>query len=137
MLGMRSSTTPADALDKLVAALQAGQRDEATARQLYELGPHAVTLALLSAASRIAELQARATGGVSPSTPSGQRPVYTKPDAAKPGGRRHKRPGGRKGHPCAYGKLHPRSSPQTTACWGIGEEELSTPAAQPEAGKQT
>jgi len=99
MLGMRGSTTRADALDSLVAALRAGHCDETTARRLYTLGPDAVTLALLAAARRIAELQAQATGGVSPATPSGMIPVYTKPNATASRGRRRKRPGARDGHP--------------------------------------
>lgn len=106
MLGMRSSATRADALDSLVAALRAGHCDEVTARRLYTLGPDAVTLALLAAARRIAEqdarlalLQARnGAADASPSTPSGMIPVYAKPNAT-PCGRRRKRPGARDGHP--------------------------------------
>ena len=103
---MRSSATRANTLETLVAALQNGTFDEAAAQQLYQLGPHAVTLALLAAARRIAEQDAQlarlagqglAAGGVSPSTPSGMRPVYTKPNAAR--GRRRKRPGAKAGHP--------------------------------------
>src|SRR3990170_6752819 len=103
---MRSTATRSDALDQLVAALQSGFCDPAAARALYALGPDAVTLALLAAARRIAEQDARVTvleaqaqtpGGVSPSTPSGMRPIYTKPNT--PGGRRRKRPGARDGHP--------------------------------------
>ena len=94
---MRSTATRLDALDKLVAALQSGVLDEAAARQLYTLGPDAVTLALLAAARRISELQTQTAGGLSPSTPSGMRPVYTKPNA--PAGRRRQRPGARAGHP--------------------------------------
>jgi len=88
---MRSTATRSDALDQLVAALQRGVCDPAAARELYALGPDAVTRALLSAARRIAELQVQTPGHVSPSTPSGMRPVYTKPNA--PAGRRRKRPG--------------------------------------------
>ena len=95
---MRSTATHSEALQRLIAALQRGECDEATARRLYTLGPDAVALALLAAARRISELQARAmTAGVSPSTPSGMRPVYTKPNAAR--GRRRKHPGARDGHP--------------------------------------
>jgi len=103
---MRSTATRSDALDKLVAALQSGVCDPAAARELYALGPDAVTLALLAAARRIAEQDARLTvleaqaqtaGGVSPGTPSGMRPVYTKPNASA--GRRRQRPGARAGHP--------------------------------------
>ncbi len=100
---MRSATTRSNTLDELVAALQSGICDEATACRLCQLGPHAVTLALRAAArriaeqdARIAELQTQSSGKVSPSTPAGMRPVYTKPNA--PGGRRRKKPGARKGH---------------------------------------
>jgi len=72
----------------------------AAARRLYTLGPHAVALALRAAARRISELQARAAAaGVSPSTPSGQRPVYTKPNVATGRGRRRSRSGAKDGHP--------------------------------------
>jgi transposase len=94
---MRKTATRADALNTLVAALQSGRFDEDAARKLYTLGPHAVTLALLAAARRITELQAQVAGGGTPSTPSGMRPVYTKPNT--PRGRRRKRPGARDGHP--------------------------------------
>jgi len=96
---MRKTATRSDALDTLVAALQSGLFDEAAARRLYTLGPDAVTLALLAAARRITELQAQTTAGVSPATPSGMIPVYTKPNANAPRGRRRKRPGARHGHP--------------------------------------
>ena len=107
---MRKTAKRADALDKLVAALRAGQCDEATARELYALGPDAVTLALLAAARRIAEQDARLAllearrdaDGVSPCTPSGMRPVYSKPNVDSgrtAAGRRRKRPGARDGHP--------------------------------------
>jgi hypothetical protein len=75
MLGMCNAATHSNSLDELLAALQSGICDEDTAQRLYQLGPQAVTLALLSAArrineqnSRLAELQAQ-TGTVSPSTP--------------------------------------------------------------------
>jgi transposase len=99
MLGMRNSATRAEALDSLVAALRAGHCDEVTAHRLYTLGPDAVTLALLAAARRIAELQAQASSDVSPSTPSGMIPVYAKPNATVSRNRRRKRPGARDGHP--------------------------------------
>ena len=82
-LVMRSAATHSNLLDELVAALQSGNCDEAAARRLYQLGPHAVTLALLSAArriaeqdDRIAELQAQ-SAHLSPSTPSGMTPVVS------------------------------------------------------------
>jgi len=95
---MRKTTTRANTLDELVAALQSGVCDETTARRLYTLGPDAVTLALLAAARRIAELQTQTASGNSPSTPSGMQPIYTKPNVAAGGGRRRKRPGARDGH---------------------------------------
>ncbi len=98
---MRGATTRSNRLDELLAALQSGVCDEATARRLYQLGPHAVTLALLSAARRIAELQTQTRDSVSPSTPSGMTPVYAKPNAdagQTASGRRRKKPGARDGH---------------------------------------
>jgi len=107
---MGSSATRAKALEKLVAALQSGVCDQAAARELYALGPDAVTLALLAAARRIAEqdarlalleTQAQMSGGVSPSTPSGMIPVYVKPNTPAgrtTRGRRRKRPGAKAGH---------------------------------------
>jgi len=106
---MRSSATRSKAVDKLVAALRSGSCDEAAARQLYTLGPDAVTLALLAAARRITEQDARlaalearmtgAAGRLTPATPSGMIPVYTKPNAHTPRAQRRKRPGARDGHP--------------------------------------
>jgi transposase len=120
---MRSATTHPRSLDELVAALQSGICDEATARRLYQLGPQAVTLALLSAARRIAEQDARIAelqtqrGSASPSTPSGMIPVYTKPNAdaghAAPG-RRRKKPGARKGHPGHHRATPPRIDTRRT-----------------------
>ncbi len=54
-----------------------------------------VTLALLAAGKRIAELQKRC--GQWQATPSAMVPVYDKPNASK----RRKRPGAKKGHPGA------------------------------------
>jgi hypothetical protein len=96
---MRSTATRSDALDQLVAALQTGVCDRAATRELYALGPDAVTLALLAAAQRITELQAQTAGGVLPSTPSGMIPVYAKANVPPPRGRRRKRPGAKNGHP--------------------------------------
>ena len=96
---MRKTATRANALEKLVAALQSGSCDETAAHQLYKLGPDAVTLALLAAARRITELQAQTTGAVSPATPSGMIPVYSKPNADAQRGRRRKRSGAKPNHP--------------------------------------
>ena len=114
MIVMQTKTTRAEALNKLVEALQSGVCDQAAAEQLYVLGPDAVALALLAAARHIVEQNARITeqdkrivelqrqvgqANVSPATPSGMIPVYAKPNAAPPGKRRRKRPGARDGHP--------------------------------------
>lgn len=115
---MRSVVRHSGGLDDLVAALQTGVCDEAAALRLYGLGAEAVKLALLAAARRISELQARtaaaataagATAAVTPSTPSAMQPVYTKPnaDAARTlAGRRRRRPGAKNGH-----KGHHRPTP--------------------------
>ena len=80
-------------LDTLLAALFLGELTETQAMQLAALGPEAVRLALLAANNRIAQLQQPAIS--SPSTPSGQVPVYEKPTTDK---RRRKKPGAKDGH---------------------------------------
>ncbi len=93
----------------LLAALQSGVCDQAVARQLYTLSPHAITLAWLAAARRIAELQAQTADAATPATPSGMIPVHGKANVATgqtARGRRRKRPGARDGHPG-----HRRSTP--------------------------
>ncbi|MCX7012256.1 MAG: IS66 family transposase [Candidatus Sumerlaeota bacterium] len=81
----------------LIAVALRGELSEAQARELYRLGPEAVTLALLAAARRIADLQARleAPKAIEPSTPSGQLPPYAKPSSGR---RRRKRAGAKVGH---------------------------------------
>ncbi len=106
---MRSTATRSEALDSLVAALQAGVCDEAAARALYTPGREAVTLARLAAAGRIVEqdarsaaLQRQAAGGdrpPGPATACGMIPVYAQPNVAAGRGRRRKRPGAKDGHP--------------------------------------
>jgi len=97
---MPSTASHPEALKKLVAALQTGICDEAAARELYTLGREAVTLALLAAARRIAEQEARIAElqrqGRDAATPSGMIPVHAKPPARTT---RRKRPGARNGHP--------------------------------------
>ena len=80
--------------EALIAAALGGELTEVQARQLYALGPEAVTLALLNASRRIAELRADGPGS-SPATPSGMVPIYTKPNTPK----RRKKSGARQGHP--------------------------------------
>jgi len=83
-------------LDSLLAAAVAGELTEEQARLVYPLGPEAVTLLTIAMAKRIAQLEAKlaAPGIPSPSTPSGQVAIYTKPSASK----RPRRPGARLGH---------------------------------------
>ena len=87
----------------IFAAALEGTLSEQQVERLASIDPRLVQLALLAAAKHIAEqdatiadLQAKlvAPGSVHPSTPSGQRPVYTKPTTPK----RKKKPGARKGH---------------------------------------
>jgi len=80
----------------LVAAALEGTLTDAQAEQLAALDPTLQKLAWLAAAQRIAELRGKldATPQIDPATPSGQRPVYTKPPVPK----RKRKPGARKGH---------------------------------------
>jgi transposase len=83
---------------ELIAAALRGELDERRARQLAELGPEVVTLALLAASQCIAELQKR-PGGASLSTPSGMIPLYAKPNAASGrAAKRRQKPGAKIGH---------------------------------------
>ena len=79
--------------------LGAGLTEE-QAREIFRQGEEAVVFALLQLAKQLAESRGRgATNShtVSPSTPSGMRPVFLKP----PGRGRKKRPGRKAGHPGA------------------------------------
>lgn len=94
-----SFTENTEAKTIIAAALQ-GKITERQARRLHRFGPAAVALAMLAAAKRIGELESKLNGSspspaqIDPATPSGQRPVYTKPSAPA----RKKKPGARKGH---------------------------------------
>jgi len=81
----------------LVAAALEGSLSDAQAAELAACGEGLVKMVLLAAAQRIAELKAKIEGPtrIDPSTPSGQRPVYTKPPAP----RRQGKPGAKVGHP--------------------------------------
>ena len=71
---------------------------EARAREIFRQGEEAVVFALLDQARQLAQLQNRPNlPAVSPSTPSGMRPIYAKP----PGKQRSRRPGRKDGHPGA------------------------------------
>jgi transposase len=87
----------------LMDAAIAGKLSDAQAEELSAFGQEVVKLALLLAARRIAEQNARiarlegrvlVAGAGDPSTPSGQRPIYAKP----PSPTRQGKPGGRVGH---------------------------------------
>jgi hypothetical protein len=105
---MRPGT--AKTLDAIINAALRGQLHQTHARQLHDLGPEAVALAMLAASRHIAEQDARLseqdsviaalqrqgqTQQSSPSTPSGMKPIYTKPNTPK----RRKKSGARRGHP--------------------------------------
>jgi hypothetical protein len=86
----------------IISAALEGTLTEQHVDQLAAIDPDLVKLALLATAKHIAEqkatiakLKAKLEGPpIHPSTPSGQRPVYTKPTAPK----RKGKPGARKGH---------------------------------------
>lgn len=95
------TTRTATELQRIIDAALRGELDQSMAERLHAFGPEAVGLAMLAASKRIAEQSttiARLQNGSAtptPFTPSGMRPVYTKPSAPK----RHKKPGARAGHP--------------------------------------
>jgi transposase len=76
-------------LDVLLRRLLHGELTEDQAAHMARLGPEALTLALIAANARLAQLQAP-----SPATPSGMVPVYQKPSTPW----RRKKPGAREGH---------------------------------------
>ena len=81
----------------LITAALDGTLTEAQAEQLAGVDEELSKLAWLAAARRIAELLAKTQGPpkIDPATPSGQRPIYTKPPAPK----RKGKPGAKPGHP--------------------------------------
>ena len=90
-------------VETIVAAALAGELTEEQAEQLAAQAPEVIKLVLLAATRRIAEqsaeiamLQSRSAGPtkIDLSTPSGQRPLYTKPAAPK----RKGKPGAKPGH---------------------------------------
>ena len=80
----------------LIDAAVRGELDQGEALRLCKECPELVTLALLAAGKRIAELQGQSQDRhPSPSTPSGMVPIYAKPNTPK----RRKKPGAKEGHP--------------------------------------
>ena len=71
------------------AASSHGELTETDAARMARLGPEVLTLALIAANARFAQLQKPA-----PSTPSAMVPVYQKPSTS----RRRKKPGAKQGH---------------------------------------
>jgi hypothetical protein len=86
-------------VNEIIEAVLDGTCTEELTHVLYGLGPEAVTLALMAVTRQVVSLRAQAeqpAGAVHPSTPSGQIPVYTKPNVPK---RRRSKRGAKKGHP--------------------------------------
>jgi len=83
-------------IKKLVAAALAGQLTDLQSEALAAWSPELLILVVLAASKRIAELESKLTGAkpIDPATPSGQRPIYTKPAAPK----RKGKPGAKVGH---------------------------------------
>ncbi len=99
---MRPGKAKTTAAKRLVEAVLRGELTEAQARKLADENPEVLVLALLAASKRIAEL--RGVGQPSsPATPSGMKPIYTKPNTPK----RRKKSGAKNGHPG-----HRREKPQ-------------------------
>jgi transposase len=93
---MVSATVHSKAAKGLIEAALRGALTQAQARRLANEDPEILALALLAASKRIAELQGSSQAQpLSPSTPSGMVPIYTKPNTPK----RRKKPGARNGHP--------------------------------------
>ncbi len=85
----------AKSVGALIDAAVRGELSRTQALQLCKDNPEVITLALLAAGQRIAELEGQSsTQHPSPSTPSGMVPVYAKPNAPK----RHKKSGAKNGH---------------------------------------
>ncbi len=85
----------AQSVGAIIDAAVRGKLSRAQTLRLCKDDPEIVTLALLAAGQRIAELEAQKNGQLpSPSTPSGMVPIYTKPNTPK----RRKKSGARNGH---------------------------------------
>ena len=103
-------STDAQVAALVLAALE-GTLSDRQAEELAGIDAALGKLAWLAAAQRIAELRAKvgAPAQVDPNTPSGQRPVYTKPPTPTATGRRKaKKPGAKPGHAPARRPQPPR-----------------------------
>lgn len=85
-----------EALKQLTNAeiIEAAVRGELSEAQIRSLEPRLARLALIAAMQVIGQLR-QGSGAVTPSTPSGQRPIYTKPKQRKKRGRKR---GAKRGH---------------------------------------
>ncbi len=85
----------AKSVGAIIDAAVRGKLSRAQALRLCKDSPEVVTLALLAAGQRIAELEGQKNGRQpSPSTPSGMVPLYSKPNTPK----RRKKSGAKSGH---------------------------------------
>jgi transposase len=107
-------------VNEIVEAILAGTCTEELAQRLYRLGPEAVTLALMAATRKIVSLRTQVDKGAAtshPSTPSGQIPVYAKPNAPR---RRRCRRGAKNGHPGHHRdaplEIHRRQEHRCSVC---------------------
>ena len=87
---MEQKDTQSQSLNEIIEAILNGTCTEAQSLQLAQLGPEAVQLAVLAATQKFAELKGQTPH---PSTPSGQVPIYTKPNRKKRKSRRGAKPG--------------------------------------------
>jgi len=99
-------------LNAIIEAILNGTCTEEQSRQLARLGPEAVQLAVLAATQSIAQLKGQMPH---PSTPSGQIPVYTKPNKTK----RRNRRGAKPGHPAARRKTPERIDRREAHRWDV------------------
>ena len=98
---MGHQDTLSSGLNAIIEAILNGTCTKEQSLQLAQLGPEAVQRAVLAATDAIAQLKGQAPH---PSTPSGQRPVYAKPNKK----RRRNRRGAKPGHPAARRKTPER-----------------------------
>ena len=94
--GMDAQIRRNERIRELLTATLDGTLSDPQAEELAGFDRDLIKLAFLAAVQRIAELKAKVDGPakIDPATPSGQRPVYTKPAAPK----RKGKPGAKTGH---------------------------------------
>ena len=87
--------------DQIIERAVRGELTEAQIKELVRRDPELAALALIAALQTINQLRG-SDAGITPSTPSGQQPVYTKPTTPTRG---RKKPGAKPGH---QGRRRPR-----------------------------